>query len=81
MEKWDKVQKMSSKNLEKMQSSMVQSFIKKVNEYHPYYRRLFKEKGIDVSSIKSTDDLEKIPFTTKEDMMPTKENKRNPYAF
>ena len=81
MEPWDKVQKMSSKNIEKMQSKLVESFLENINKNHPYYRRLFKENNIDVSKIKSTDDLEKIPFTTKGDMVPTKENRKKPYEF
>lgn len=81
MEKWDKVQKMSSKGIQKMQSKRLQSFITHLNQYHPYYRQVFKEKNIDVSQIKSTDDLEKIPFTTKADMIPTKENRKKPYEF
>ena len=81
MEKWDKVQKMSSKNIEKMQSKLVESFLENINKNHPYYRRLFKENNIDVSKVRSTDDLEKIPFTTKGDMMPTKENRKKPYEF
>ncbi|KYK33054.1 MAG: hypothetical protein HXS46_10265 [Theionarchaea archaeon] len=81
MENWDKVQKMSSTKREKMQSKKLQSFLSHVNTHHPYYRRLFKEKNINVSKIKSTDDLEKIPFTTKADMMATKENRKRPYEF
>ena len=81
MEKWDKVQKMSSKNIKKMQSKKLQSFLDYVNTYLPFYKKLFKEQNIDVSKIKSTDDLEKIPFTTKADMLPTKENRRKPYEF
>ncbi|KYK27658.1 MAG: hypothetical protein AYK19_06535 [Theionarchaea archaeon DG-70-1] len=81
MEKWDKVQKMSSKGMEKMQSKQVQSFLKHLNQYHPYYKRLFKEKNVDISKVKSTDDLEKIPFTIKADMVPTEENRKKPYEF
>lgn len=81
MERWDKVQKMSSKNIEKMQSKKLQSFLPYMNEYIPYYNKLFKEQNIDISRIKSTDDLEKIPFTTKSDMLPRKEDRRKPYEF
>ena len=81
MEPWDKVQKMSSKKIEKMQATMLQSRLKYLDQYNPYYKKLFKEKGIDVSKIKSVDSLEKIPFTTKADMLPTEENKKKPYEF
>jgi phenylacetate-CoA ligase len=81
MEKWDNVQKMSSKNREKMQSRALQSFVETINRYHPFYKNLFKEKNINVSKIKSTDDLQTLPFTTKSDMLPTKDNRRKPYEF
>ena len=81
MERWDKLQKMSSKNMEKLQSKRLQSFLPYVNEYIPYYRKLFKEKDIDITKIKSTDDLEKIPFTTKSDMVPREDDRGRPYEF
>lgn len=34
----------------------------------PYYSRMFKEKGIDISSIKHLEDLTKVPFTEKKDL-------------
>ncbi len=40
----------------------------------PFYGKLFAEKGITASGIRSLDDLRKIPFTTKEDL-------RNSYPF
>ncbi|PKQ28137.1 MAG: hypothetical protein CVT63_04450 [Candidatus Anoxymicrobium japonicum] len=38
-----------------------------VNPYHPYYRKLFRENGIDPDRLSSLDDLRRIPITTKED--------------
>lgn len=81
MEDWDKIQKMSPKNLENMQSKKLQSFLTYANQYNPYYRKMFKEKNIDPSKIKSTEDLVRIPFTTKADMLPTKENPKKPHEF
>ncbi|WP_114491209.1 phenylacetate--CoA ligase family protein [Candidatus Ulvibacter alkanivorans] len=34
----------------------------------PYYQRIFKQHQIEVSSIRSLEDLRKIPFTTKDDL-------------
>jgi phenylacetate-CoA ligase len=42
--------------------------------YSPYYRRLFDEHKIDPRSIKSVDDLRRIPFTAKKDIAPTAEH-------
>ncbi|MBU4240426.1 MAG: AMP-binding protein [Actinobacteria bacterium] len=35
--------------------------------YHPYYRKLFDEKGIDQSKIRKPEDLARIPLTYKVD--------------
>lgn len=36
---------------------------------HPFYRRLFEERGVDVSQIGSVDDLPALPLTSKADFM------------
>jgi phenylacetate-coenzyme A ligase PaaK-like adenylate-forming protein len=40
-----------------------------VEPYHPYYRKTFKELGIDVKKIKTYEDFCKIPITTKQLML------------
>jgi len=44
-----------------------------IGPYHPHYGRVFKEHGIDVDDIRSVKDLSRIPFTMKEDLVPSKE--------
>lgn len=34
----------------------------------PYYKKVFQEHGITADSIRSIEDIRKIPFTTKADM-------------
>src|SRR5512139_1015680 len=34
-------------------------------QHVPYYRQLFREHGIEPSSIRSVEDLQRIPITTK----------------
>jgi len=41
-----------------------------VYPYHPHYRRLFKEEGIDPNKIRKPSDLARIPLTNKEDYSP-----------
>ncbi len=38
-----------------------------VYPYHPYYRKLFKEHGINPDKLHSYDDFRRIPITTRED--------------
>ena len=42
--------------------------------YSPFYRRLFDEHKVDPHSIRTVDDLRRIPFTTKHDIAPTADN-------
>ena len=39
-----------------------------VAEHSAFYKRVFETNGIDISSITNEADLQKIPFTTKEDL-------------
>lgn len=34
----------------------------------PYYRRMFRDNGIDPASIRTVDDLQRLPFTAKKDL-------------
>ena len=42
--------------------------------YSPYYRRVFNEHKIDPRSIRTVEDLRRLPFTTKKDIAPTAED-------
>lgn len=39
-----------------------------VNEKSPFYKKLFAENNIDISTIKKLEDLQQLPLTTKEDL-------------
>jgi len=43
--------------------------MERLEKFSPYYREKFKEWGLDSKSIKTVDDLQKIPITSKEDYM------------
>jgi phenylacetate-coenzyme A ligase PaaK-like adenylate-forming protein len=45
-----------------------------VYPYSPYYRRVFDANKVDPRSIRSVDDLRRLPFTTKLDIAPTTDN-------
>ncbi len=46
-----------------------------------HYRRLFAEKGLGSDDFHSVDDLRKLPFTAKEDLLPTPDNPRRSMGF
>ena len=45
--------------------------------FSAHYQRLFKAHGIDAASIRSMEDLAKIPFTAKSDLLSTPEQPDN----
>lgn len=49
--------------------------------FSPYYSALFASKKIDPESIRSLDDLKRLPFTTKADLLPTPERPHAPREF
>ena len=71
---WSKIETLNRKDLEKIQISRLKQILKKAYEKIPFYRRLLKENNVDIDSIRSLDDLRKIPFTTKD-------NLRNNYPY
>ena len=37
-----------------------------VGPYHPYWRRLYREKGVDLASLRTADDLRRLPIVEKD---------------
>jgi phenylacetate-CoA ligase len=46
-----------------------------------HYKQLFKQLGLTASDIRTVADLQKLPFTFKEDLLPTPENPRRTLDF
>ena len=42
--------------------------------FSPHYRELFRERGLNADSFRSLEDLQRLPFTTKADLLATPEN-------
>lgn len=56
----------SREKLDQLQNRRLRKMILHCAENVTYYRELFEETGIDPSSIKTTEDLHKLPLLTKE---------------
>lgn len=66
---WDKKNEcMPEKELRALQLERLKDVLKRVYESVPLYQQKFKEAGISPDSVKSLGDMQKIPFTTKEDL-------------
>ncbi|RZN57023.1 MAG: phenylacetate--CoA ligase [Candidatus Methanomethylicota archaeon] len=58
--------KLSKKEIIEIQNKRLRAIIKYAYENSPFYRRKFSK--IDIDSIRTKEDLKKIPFTTKDDV-------------
>ena len=61
---------MSRQEIEALQLERLQATVKHCMN-SPFYKKRFEEIGIKPEDIKSLDDLQKIPFTTKQDLRDT----------
>ena len=68
---WGKV---PVREIKERQGRRLHQFIsRKVYPYSPYYRKLFDDHGIKPDSIRRLEDLRRIPFTSKADIVPSRE--------
>ncbi|RLF50811.1 MAG: phenylacetate--CoA ligase [Thermoplasmata archaeon] len=68
-ELWDKkTEAMSSDKLKELQLKRLKELVNRVYRKNKYYKRKFDENRIKPSDIKTLNDIEKIPFLTKDDL-------------
>jgi phenylacetate-CoA ligase len=54
--------------LEALQLKRLQSVLERVHSNVPFYKQAFSKAGVQPADIKCLDDLQRLPFTTKQDM-------------
>lgn len=64
----ERYETLERRELEALQLQRLKRIVKRVYERVPYYREKMEEAGIKPQHIKSLKDLDKLPFTTKEDL-------------
>ncbi|MDX6181025.1 AMP-binding protein [Flavobacterium sp. Fl-77] len=62
------IEKDSLEQIKNFQEQKLVGLLEYIGQYSPFYKRLFAEKNIDISSIKTIEDLQLLPVTTKEDL-------------
>jgi phenylacetate-CoA ligase len=66
---WDQEQECIRRaDLEQLQLERLQATLYRVATHVPFYRKKFKERGIDPENFASLADLRQLPFTTKQDL-------------
>lgn len=71
MVNWHQLQYLKLEKIKKLQNKLLKKFIRYQIPYHPFYSNLFKKNNLNFHDIKTTDDLVKLPFSTKENIAPT----------
>ena len=62
---------MPRENRRRMQLANLKNLVEKVYDRVPFYRKKFEAAGITPKDIRSLEDIEKIPFTTKDELRET----------
>ena len=62
------IEKKSDSEIKSFQESALQKALRYLEKHSAYYKKLFKAHSIEVSSIKSLDQLQQIPVTSKDDL-------------
>jgi len=66
---WDPIaEKMPQKDLQEIQERKLRAVIHHTYEYSPFYRKKFREMGLNPWDISGVRDLPKLPFTNKQDL-------------
>jgi phenylacetate-CoA ligase len=63
-----KIEQASAQEIKTFQEEKLSELLVYLNGNSPYYKRLFKTHDIDIKTITSLEDLNKIPTTTKDDL-------------
>jgi phenylacetate-CoA ligase len=65
---WDAVETLPRPEMEKLQVDRLRAGIDRVSKIVPFYKDKLSEAGVTVDSIRSLEDLDRLPFTTKADL-------------
>ena len=75
MSLWTQLQHMEWSEQKALQNRLLHEYItRRLYPFSPYYRALFDREGIKPENIRRVEDLAEIPFTTKQDLMPSEED-------
>jgi phenylacetate-coenzyme A ligase PaaK-like adenylate-forming protein len=68
-------QQLPETEIRRLQAEKLRHYLRDVIiPFSPHYRELFREHGLDAGSIHTLDDLQRLPFTEKSDLLPTPEH-------
>jgi phenylacetate-CoA ligase len=65
---WDEVESLPRRELEKLQVERLRAGIDRVSQTVPFYKSKLSGANVTADSIRSAEDLDRLPFTTKADL-------------
>ena len=65
---YNAIESASREEIEKLQLKRLKEVVKRVYHLTPFYKEKFDEMKVNVDTIKTLDDIKKLPFTTKKDL-------------
>lgn len=75
-------QKLPEKTVRKLQAEKLRHYLRTtVLPFSSHYRELFKQNDLDADSFRSLEDLQRLPFTSKADLLNTPQNPRKVREF
>ena len=78
-ERW---QQLPESVVRRLQAEQLRRYLRTVVlPFSAHYRELFREHRLDADSIRTLDDLQRLPFTTKSDLLNTPERPQRPKDF
>ena len=71
LQRW---QQLPEPELRTLQAEKLRHYLREVViPFSPHYRKMFQEQSLTAESLRTLDDLQRLPFTTKTDLLPTPE--------
>jgi phenylacetate-CoA ligase len=65
---WDQAEALPRDELERLQTKRLRACVERVANSVPFYRERLAQSGVSAADIRSTKDLARLPFTTKQDL-------------
>ena len=66
---WSAMESMSRDELEGLQAKRLRALVAYLEVHSPFYKKKFLAAGLSAQDIRSADDVAKLPFTRKQDIV------------
>jgi phenylacetate-CoA ligase len=72
MTAWQRIQRLSRGEQRAAQNALLKRYVREyLYPFSPHYRSLFDENGVRPEQIETVEDLQRLPFSSKKDLLPT----------